>query len=228
MRPRGGRLVASLGICGASWAPLGASLGPLWGLLGPLGAFLGPLGALWRRKARFLIFWFSSWAPLGAFLGPFWAVLGASWAVLGPSWAVLGPSWGPLWPSWSGLRGLLGRRGASESRKSQKAKNIEKNNEIQRFWLLRALLGGLLEASWGVLTAPWAVWRPSWASWIALGPSRTMLSSLGGALGALLERSWEPAGTWPGPSRDLAGTLPGYFWPGDPQGPPRARELENC
>ena len=185
---------------------------------------MGPLGALWKRKARFLNCWFSSWAPLGAFLGPFWAVLGASWAVLGPSWAVLGPSWGPLWPSWSGLRGLLGRRGSSESRKSQKAKNMKKNNEIQRFWLLRALLGGLLEASWGVLTAPWAVWRPSWASWIALGPSRTMLSSLGGHL----ERSWSALGSLLGPGRDPPGTFPGHLSPGDPQRPPRARELENC
>ena len=209
-----------MGIFGASWGPLGASLGPLWGLLRPLGAFLGPLGALWRRKARFLKIWFSSWAALGAFLGPFWAVLGASWAVLGPSWAVLGPSWGPLWPSWSGLRGLLGRRGASESRKSQKAKNIGKTHDNQRFWPLRALLGSLLEASWGVLTAPWAVWRPSWASWIALGPSRTMLSSLGGHM----ERSWSALGGLLGPGQDLPGTLPGpcrgTFRPGTPRARP--------
>ena len=49
-------------------------------------------------------------------------------------------------------------------------KLLKKTTAIQRFWLLRALLGGLLEASWGVLTAPWAVWRPSEAGWIALGP----------------------------------------------------------
>ena len=90
-----GSLRASRGPLGASWVPLG-------GLLGPLGALLGPPWALSGRKARFFRFV----VPL----------LGPSWGPLGLSWAPLGPSWGPL---------LLGRLGASESRKGEKAKNFQ-------------------------------------------------------------------------------------------------------
>ena len=119
-----------------------------------------------------------------------------SWAVLRPSWAVLGLSWGPLGPSWSGLGCLLGGLGASGSRNSEKAKNIEnKNNGNQRCWPLGALLGGILEASWGVLGAhlgrlgailgvlgrSFGDWGPSWvifgASWGLLGPSWNDLGS---------------------------------------------------
>eukprot|EP00959_Pyramimonas_sp_CCMP1952_P252442 5274408-Pyramimonas_sp.AAC.1 len=45
-----------------------------------------------------------------------------------------------------------------------------------------ALLGVLLEASWGVLGASWVVWRPSGASW-------TERSSTLGRLGAFSEHS---------------------------------------
>ena len=170
------------------------------------------------RRGAFLRLLRPSWSSLGRLLGRLGALLGCLGALLGASLAVLERSSGPLGPSWS-----VGKPKKPEGKKHRK------NNEIQRFWLLRALLGGLLEASWGVLTAPWAVWRPSWASWIALGPSRTMLSSLGGHL----ERSWSALGSLLGPGRDLAGTLPGiardlagHFSAGDPQGRPRARELE--
>ena len=127
----------------ASWSPRGASwrrFGASWTLLGtsrrphgassvrglPLEPLLGPSpGAFWAVLG-------GSWAVWG----PSWAALGGSWAVWGPSWAVLGASWGPLGPSWSGLGSLLGGLGASESRNSEKAKNIEKTNENQRFGTL--------------------------------------------------------------------------------------------
>eukprot|EP00959_Pyramimonas_sp_CCMP1952_P193866 4053970-Pyramimonas_sp.AAC.1 len=48
---------------------------------------------------------------------------------------------------------------------------------------LGAYLGGLLGASW-------AIWRPSRVSLIALGPSGTVLSSLGSHLGC----SWSALG----------------------------------
>ena len=51
--------------------------------------------------------------------------------------------------------------GASESRNSEKAKNIEKTNENQRFWPLGPLLGGIfkpLGASWEASSAPVARW----------------------------------------------------------------------
>ena len=60
-------------------------------------------------------------------LGRSWEPLGTSW----PSWRPLGPSWRPLGPSWGGLGGLVDRLRASEARKGEKAKNIEKTNENQ-------------------------------------------------------------------------------------------------
>ena len=210
-----GRLGASwrpLAVLGLSWGPLGAVLGVSWGslgaLLGRLGALLGRFGALLGR--------------LGALLGRFRALLGASWAVLGrsleppgPFSAVLGPkrrepekpsktieksmifaSSGPLGKP---LGGHLGRLGSL----------------LDRLGAISGRLGALADrhgSNMGVLDRSWTVsdhvelsWRP---------------------LGALLERPWEPVGTWPGPSRDLPGTFPGHLSPGDPQGPPRARELE--
>ena len=104
------------------------------------------------------------------------------------SWAVLGLSWGPLGPSWSGLGSLLGSLGASESRNSEKAKNIEKTNENQRFWPLGPLLGGILKAlgaSWG---PTWAVLGPSWASWSPLGTSWGPPGGIWGRLGSNLGR----------------------------------------
>ena len=132
---------------------------------------------------------------------------------MGLSWAVLGLSWGPLGPSWSGLGSLLGSLGASESRNSEKAKNIEKTNENQRFWPLGPLLGGIFkplgaswEASWAVKNASWAAgdtWRRSWerletvwgrrdgclrAPGAFLWLSWAVLGGSGGSLGALLGR----------------------------------------
>ena len=61
-------------------------------------------------------------------------------------------------PFWEALGGLK----ASELRKSEKAKNIEKTNENQRFWLVGALLGGLLGRLRGLMELSWDVFGPSW------------------------------------------------------------------
>ena len=118
-------------------------------------------------------------------MGPSRAVLGASWAVLEPSWAVLGP-----WPSWGSLGGLLGRLGASETRKGENPNNIENHNENQWFLPLGALLG----ASWGNVFA-------------LLGPPGSLLgrkarivgwcSSSRARRGAVLAHSWAVlGGSW--------------------------------
>ena len=100
--------------------------------MGRLGQLLGRLGALMGRRGRLL-----------GRLGAHWAVLGASWGLLGRLGAVLGGYWA-----------VLERRKAE---KPKMTKTSKKNNENQRFWPLRALLGGILEASWGVLGASAAV-----------------------------------------------------------------------
>mgnify|MGYP001265893022 CR=1 FL=1 len=41
------------------------------------------------------------------------------------------PSQAPLWPFWGGLGGLVDRFRASEARKGEKAKHMEKTNENQ-------------------------------------------------------------------------------------------------
>ena len=121
------------------WGPPGCLLGRLGGPFGPSRGLRGP-----------------SWGPLWGLLCRIRAMLGASWAVLGrrraekkqlpksfkhlrnindfgpfgpswrTSWRALGPSWRPLGPSWGGLWGPGGRLGASEARKSDNVKNIEK------------------------------------------------------------------------------------------------------
>ena len=175
--------------------PLGASQGPLGNLLGRRARKVnsdppswGPLGPSWAALRP-------SWGTLGGLLGRLGALLGrhgaplgASWAVLGPSWAVMGPPWGPLGPSWGSLGGLLGLLGASESRKSEKAKNIGKTNGNQRFSPHGALLGGLLEAAWGVLVASWLFLKPSWR---VLERSRAVL----GGVEPDLVASWTPLGS---------------------------------
>ena len=139
-----------------------------------------------------------SWGPLGGLLGSLGAVLGASSAVFERSW-------GPLGPPWGGHGGLLGKFGASEARKGENPKNIEKNNENQRFWHIWAVFGGLLEASWGVLEASWAVWTQSWAS-------GSVRSAIWGSLGSP-KRPQEPP-------RSSQGSPPEP--PGCSQEPPRA------
>ena len=59
----------------------------------------------------------------------------------------------------------MDRLGAPGGRKRQNRKNFQKLLEKLRFVLLGALLGGLLEASWGVLGPSWPVWGQPWASW---------------------------------------------------------------
>ena len=124
-------------------------------------------GALWR-----------SWGRLGAFLGRIDRILGRLGALLGRLGAVLAASWAVLGRYW----GLLGLFGASESRKGEKAKNIQKNDDNERFWLLGALCGSLLEVSWGVLEVSWGVLE---ASWGLLGRLGGLLGRLGGLLGRL-------------------------------------------
>ena len=159
--------IAFLGLPGS---PFGALLGSLGALLGRLGALLGRLGSLLdglgasegrkSEKAKNI----EKTMKINDF-----GLLERSREA---SWEPLGASWRPLGPSWSGLRSFLGGLGASEKRKRENAKNIEKTNENQRFWLLGALFGGLLEVSWGVLEVSWAVLE---ASWGALGPSFAVL-----------------------------------------------------
>ena len=154
-----------------------------------------------QRKINFRcllgLSWRASWRSLGPSRGP-----------LGPSWGRLGPSWGPLGPSWGGLRGLLGRLGASGSRKGEKAKNIEKHNGkslilasrgplrrplgglLGRLGGLLACHGAILEASWPVLGPSWASWSTLWASREPLGPSWAPLGALWARLGAFLGDFW--------------------------------------
>ena len=154
--------------------------------MGPLGASWGPFGGILGPRARNVRSGPPSGHPLGAVLGASWAVLEASWAVLGPSWAVRGPSWGPLGPSRGDLGGLLGRLGASGSVRGKNAKILQKRMENQRFLPLGALVGKLLEASWGVLQASWAVWKPS----RRLGQIFRRFGVLLDCLWGVLEHSW--------------------------------------
>ena len=62
---------------------------------------------------------------------------------------------------------------------------------------LLALLGVILDASWGVLGASWVVLSRLGTAWSALGPSRGLLGSL--------ELSWRPSWTVLGPLRDHTG-----------------------
>ena len=74
-------------------------------------------------------------------------------------------------------------------------KNIEKHNENRCFLPLGALLGVLLERSWGLLGASWAVLEASWAILAALVASQVRLGSHLGHLGRLGERQgrvWAP------------------------------------
>ena len=176
-------------------------MGASWGLLGPSWGLLGPsLG----RGARVLGSWSPSWALLGAVLGPSWAVLGASWAVLRLSWAVLGPSWGPLGPPWGGHGGLLGKFGASEARKGENPKNIEKTMKVNDF----GIFGPSSVASW----------RPLGASWRSLGPSGGHLGRLK-ALCRCLGATRGPGG----PSRRPIDAGSGSSWE-HPGAPGSARE----
>ena len=131
----------------------GATFGSLGGLVRLFGGLLRPPGGLLSQEAGIAGLRSLSWAAFQAILGLPWAALGLSWAVLGRYWPVLGPSWGSHGRAWTCLGDLFGPLGALEARKREKAKNIEKNNENQRFWPLRALLEELLEASWAVLEA---------------------------------------------------------------------------
>ena len=85
-----------------------------WGSLGR------PLGSLWGRLR-------ASWQPRGNLFGPLGGLLGLP-GPLGPEGSAfgfvfpfLGLSWGSLGALSGHLGGLLGRRGASESRKGEKA-----------------------------------------------------------------------------------------------------------
>ena len=77
---------------------------------------------------------------------------------------------------------------------------------------------GRLEAFLGVLDRSFEESEPSWT-----------VSGLSWGVPGALWKAWKAA-----PRRKtisgthLAGTCSGYFSSGDPQGPPRARELEHC
>ena len=74
-------------------------------------------------------------------------------------------------------------------------KNIENHIENQCFLPLWALLGVLLERSWGFFGASWAVLEASWAILAALVASQVRLGSHLGRLGRLGERQgrvWAP------------------------------------
>ena len=153
---RGDLVVRFLGSSlGGSWGAVVGPLGVFWGLLGGLlgafggllGASWGPLGASWdslKAENLYFDFLFPLLGPLEAFSGPSWALLGASWAVFRASGAVLGTSWGPPGLAWGALEGLLRRLGASESKKGEKAKNIEKHNGNSTISASRSALGSLL------------------------------------------------------------------------------------
>ena len=138
-------------------------------------------------------------------MGPSWAVLEASWPVLGASWAVSAPSWRPLRPSWGDLWGLLGRFGASGSRKGENAKIFLKPKVVNEFCLLGPsweCSSRLLGASGGYLGRLRAIFRRLWA----------LLDGLGGL----------PGRPWPvlGPSRGRGGHRPG-----GPRETPRERPV---
>ena len=76
-----------------------------------------------------------------------------------------------------------------------------------RVWPLGALLGVLLEASWGVLEASWAILRPSWASWTDRSVARVPLGPSWGPFGTLLARLGAFLG--PSKSRDKTPGAPG-------------------
>ena len=78
----------------------------------------------------------------------------------------------------------------------------------------RGAILGVLERYYGVLELCWTILSASWGS---LGSSRGSWE----ALRAAPRSKTIPDGSCPG-------TCSGYFSSGDPQGPPRARELENC
>ena len=74
-------------------------------------------------------------------------------------------------------------------------KNTERRNENQCCLPLGALLGVLLERSWGFFWASWAVWEASWAILAALVASQVRLGSHLGHLGRIEERQgrvWAP------------------------------------
>ena len=112
-------------------------------------------------------------------------------------------------PSWEPFDVL----GASERRKREIAKNLEKTNENQRFWLLGASLGGLLGRLRGLRELSWAIFGPSWefpsypcASWNARGASWALLGAFSGPFatfiggsGVVFRPSWAILRLSPGP-----------------------------
>ena len=193
----------------ASWGDVfgrpGATFGSLGGLVRLFGGLLRPPGGLLSQEAGIAGLRSLSWAAFQAILGLPWAALGLSWAVLGPYWPVLGPSWGSHGRSWSCLGDLFGPLGALEARKREKAKNLEKTNENQRFVLLRTLserLSGLSRTLW---EGSWEPGAPSEGCLGLLGSVLGRLFAFWGVLGVVLGR--------PGRFRGLPGK-PGGAVPG--------------
>ena len=122
----------------------------------------------------------------------------ASWAVLVLSWTAVGTSWGALGSLWV-------RQESSESRKSEQAKNFEKNNENQRFWPLQALPGRLSGLSWASLERSWEPGEPSEGCLGLLGSVLGCLFAFWGLFGGVLGR---PGPVWGLPGRP-GGAVPG-------------------
>ena len=111
-----------------------------------------------------------------------------------PCWAILGLSPGLWGPSWGRFGSPLDGLGASERRRREVAKNIEKPNENQRFWLLGAPLGGLLGRLRGLRELSWGVFGPSWQflrlSMRVLERSRGVWGPCWSLLGAIFKLLW--------------------------------------
>ena len=118
----------------------------------------------------------------------------------------MGVSRGLLGCSW-----LFGRLGALEARNGEKAKNIEKTKEDQRFWPLQAFPGRVSGLSW----APWGAFGESWRLLRGLsGPPAPALGPILGLFRGGLGLSWAPLGqSWGilGPSWGRLGELLGGF-----------------
>ena len=103
---------------------------------------------------------------------------------------------GPFGPSWGDLGGLLGRLGASESRKGENAKNFK---TIGKSMICASLgpLGG--PVAWAVLEASWEPLGAIWARLGALlGPKKSR-EKMRGSPGGTREAREDLAIWGPGP-----------------------------
>ena len=180
--------------------------------MGRLGGILGPSSPSWKPS-------WPSWRHFGGHLGRLGGHLGRLGALLGRLGALLGPSWGPFGGLLGPLGAVLGRREAEKVETPKSFQNLKKSNEF-------CLLGPSWECSWRPLRASRCHLRRLGAILWHLG---ALLYHLGGLL-ALLGALWRASRAAPRrktiSGADPLGTFSGYFSSGDPQGLPRAREVE--